>query len=900
MQKPYANSILITLIPAATALRWRTFVRFEPLQHSGEGTLSDFQPHNSESDRFSWIHVDDLVNLLYEALLNPSYKDLNINPPSLPVGLHISPSPLENLSPLSPSPPSYFPATLHHSSIIIFGEMNINPPTTLHHLRRNSSPPPLIDLALTSEIQLATTTAYSPATHLQKIPQPPNRSWKTNIPRITIIEAEVAEFGFESVRIGGELADVEIGEDDEEETLPPLEIVARGSPKLPHMTFSVLEGARRTLKGMELDEEHTHVPDDPFLRFVDYAISILSPKEDEDVVDEESNCPAWSWVTGRIIKTCRAYSSGVTPAILLSELSQAWTENQRGGYSKKKRPECVDQFQKKQKRGKLPNTITIDSIYEKNFLSLTSVLEVFIVDAFLLPGTNFYMLTLGDFWSSNTVDLYLHRRFYDLADLKNGILRKGRELLLTGCYLRTTTRGSGHLRLLPTEYLLIILDEDEDDDAMLLGAQFCSDSLSSISVDDANRGVSYSLYARIESIGSLEIQGKFGSLQRKQITLVDNDNFRVKFLLWGDQVVLANCFSVGSWLAIDQPFVSSCIESTIDSAEEICLEYGSVTQLYIVPFILHKEQVSVASTQNHYQGSKLLVTAGQSQGSKVSQVTLPCDSRGAIDFSNYPFRLFVADLREKMCNISIYGVITDMNRTNNQESTFSLRIEDPTGGIWAKLHFVKSWSLGKLSIGHTVYIAGLTCSMTKSKSIEVSWDEKEGGCLFVNLSCLPALLNSSCLHKSSTLSDLSANNISTHVCQIWLDQIEHCDVNVRYFHISCGHIATQKSGFKCNFCRCHCDDDIGLSFHLKVTIADDTRKVLAWCTGHTAIELLQISPDEFSNLPEEEQIMYPSSLEHERFTVALVNSKGEGFGRLKFEDDLSICEWEITQALKTL
>ncbi|KAD5507830.1 hypothetical protein E3N88_15533 [Mikania micrantha] len=647
---------------------------------------------------------------------------------------------------------------------------------------------------------------------------------------------------------------------------------------------------------MELGEEHTQVADDPFLGFVDYAISVLSPNENEDAVDEESNRPTWSWVSGRIIKTCKAYSSGVTPAILLSELSQAWTENQRGGYLKKKRPDYIDQLQKKHKRGKLPNTITIDSVYEKNFLSLTSVLEVVIVDSFLLPGTNFYMLTLGDFWSSNTIDLYLHRRFYNLADLKNGILRKGRELLLTGCYLRTTTRGSGHLRLLPTEYLLIILDEDENDDAMLIIAQFCSDSLSSISVDE---GVSYSLYARIESIGSLEIQGKFGSLQRKQITLVDNDNFRVKLLLWGDQVALANCFSIGSWLAIDQPFVSSCVESTLDSTEEICLEYGSATQLYIVPFILHEEQVCVASTQNHYQGSKLLTTIDPSQGPKVSQVTLPCDSRGAIDFSSYPFRLFVADLRDKMSNISIYGVITDIKRTNNQEFSLSLRIEDPTGGIWAKLNFVNFWSLGKISIGHTVYIAGLTCSMTKCKSIEVSWDEKEGGCLFFNLSCLPALLNSSCLHKSSALSDLSANSINTHVCRIWVDQIKHCDVNARYFHTSCGHIATQNMGFECSFCGCHCDDDVTPGFHLKVTVADDTRKVLAWCTGHTATELLQISADEFYNLSEEEQIIYPSSLEHERFVVALV--KGASFERVKMDDDdASICEWEITQALKSL
>lgn len=77
------------------------------------------------------------------------------------------------------------------------------------------------------------------------------------------------------------------------------------------------------MAAMEVDQEQNHdVEDDPFLRFVDYSISVLSPADDEDVVDEESSRPAWSWVAGRIIKTCKAYSSGVTPAILLSELSQ--------------------------------------------------------------------------------------------------------------------------------------------------------------------------------------------------------------------------------------------------------------------------------------------------------------------------------------------------------------------------------------------------------------------------------------------------------------------------------------------------------------------------------------------------------------------------------------------------
>ncbi|PSR92506.1 Zinc finger protein like [Actinidia chinensis var. chinensis] len=638
--------------------------------------------------------------------------------------------------------------------------------------------------------------------------------------------------------------------------------------------------------------------EDPFLQFIDYAKSVLSPEEDEG--KDDSNGPGWSWIVSRILKTCIAYSSGVTSAILLSDLSQAWNEQQKIGASRK-RPECINLLKKKHKRTKLPNTATIDSIYEKNFLSLNSVLEAVIVDAFLLPGTNIYMLTLGDFWSSNTIDLYLHRRFYNLADRNNGILKKGREVCLTGCYLRPASGGSGYPRLLPTEYLVVMLDEDQDDDAMLLGAQFCSDSFSSISFDAVNQGVSYSLYARIEWIGLLEIQGKSGSLQRKQITLVDNDGARLRFLLWGEQILLANLFCVGSMLALDRPFVASSVDTAIETCGEICLEYGSATQLYLVPSIQHEEQVSVALTQNRHQGSKLLNVLDSSQGLKVSQVTLPCDSQGSVDFSNYPFQTFVVDLRDKMTSISLYGGVTDVIRENTAEAIFSLRIEDTTGAIWAKLHFVNFWSLGRLGLGHTVHISGLACSMTKQKRLEVLWFEKDAGASFINVSCLPALLNSSCLHKLSYLSDLSSQTSSTHICRVRLDQIEHCHVNTRFSHAICGQFVSKSpcGTVECNFCRSSCDAEIVRSFHLKITLADESAKVFAWCTGQTAAELLHISPDEFYELQEEEQIMYPSSLENERFTVALVNCRRQGYGLTGslIEGDDAVM-WEITRALK--
>lgn len=50
-------------------------------------------------------------------------------------------------------------------------------------------------------------------------------------------------------------------------------------------------------------------------------------------------------------------------------------------------------------------------------------------------------------------------RYCHLVGPENAILKKGREILLTGCHLRTAVGGFGQPRLLPTEYLVIVLNE---------------------------------------------------------------------------------------------------------------------------------------------------------------------------------------------------------------------------------------------------------------------------------------------------------------------------------------------------------------------------------------------------------------------------------------------------------
>lgn len=86
---------------------------------------------------------------------------------------------------------------------------------------------------------------------------------------------------------------------------------------------------------MEIDnaQNQQQEEEDPFLGLIEYARSVLWPGEEEEEGRDESGQdpnntgsksrgPGWSWIASRILKTCIAYSSGVTVAILLSDLAQ--------------------------------------------------------------------------------------------------------------------------------------------------------------------------------------------------------------------------------------------------------------------------------------------------------------------------------------------------------------------------------------------------------------------------------------------------------------------------------------------------------------------------------------------------------------------------------------------------
>ncbi|KAF8708675.1 hypothetical protein HU200_030057 [Digitaria exilis] len=427
-----------------------------------------------------------------------------------------------------------------------------------------------------------------------------------------------------------------------------------------------------------------------FLEFVDYAISMLSSSGgDGDESPGDGPAPArppWGWAVAQVLKSCCAYSSGVTAAIILSDLFQvshsSWSE-QRKSLTSKRKVELTKLINTRNKRRRLPNTVTIDSIHEKNFLSPKSVLEAVVIDVFVLPGTNIYMLTLGDMWSASTIDLYLHRRFYDYIG-QYGLLKKGREVMLTGCCLRTAMEGSGHARILPTEYMVILLDEAKDEDAMLLAAQFCAYSFSSMISEENRHNVPYSFYARIEKIESLE---PFRCTERKQIVLVDSDDTKMGFILWGEQVLLANLFRfISLRLRNTKYFI---ILHNHEESQELCLEYGSAHRFMWCQLLNKKNRfVPFTPTQIKSQGPRLSCVPTDNI---ASQVTLPRDLHGSVDFSKYPFRVYVSDLHDKMVGVSLFGTITSVCKASTSGTTFYLELEDTTGVALMKLIFTETW-----------------------------------------------------------------------------------------------------------------------------------------------------------------------------------------------------------------
>lgn len=641
---------------------------------------------------------------------------------------------------------------------------------------------------------------------------------------------------------------------------------------------------------------------DAFVAFVESARLMLVEQEMRGRAEEEVSMPSWSWVCCRILGCLKAYSSGVTPAILLSDLLKAWLESSRVERGRNRKENSVYNspglaLYKKQRqlRTKLSKIVTIDSIHEKRFISLDAVLEVVIIDVQLLSGTSSYILTLGDAWSTCNIDLYLHRKFYDLIDEQRGVLRKGRELRLTGCRLRTAVvAGSSQTRLLPTEYLVVILDEEQDEDAVLLGARFYSDIFSNIHVDLLEAGTEFCFYARLEKIGEIEFHPQWNHVKQQTLFLVDEKLDSIPFILWDEQVSLAGLFSPGSMIAVERPFISQFGLPDSPHSSRFVLEYGSASRLYTVPFIHREEQVLLESTS--------LQSSARSDEHKValSQLVLTRDSQGSVDYCSCPVRLLVSDVRPKMSNISLYGVVRSFIELDGaaegrshqsvvlglgKVNVYQMTMEDHSGSVVIQLSFAEGRRAEKLENGHTVFIAGLTSRAGPSNRTNCFWNEKDAMAQLVNITQLPALLTSLCLYQLLPLHQLSRSRFGVQVCRVSFKDIKLDWVTLKNISGQCEHLSAACS-----------DEEVTPTIVVAVELQDRHTEgdgvCIALCFGQPAVDILQASAEDFLSWPEDEQAMYLYSLQKEVYLVALYDGSGDSVHCFKDTP------WRIGQAVK--
>ncbi|XP_042034211.1 uncharacterized protein LOC121780660 [Salvia splendens] len=162
------------------------------------------------------------------------------------------------------TPPESDPLELHESDVVWSFSVSVSPDATpppppqhhqIHHHRRHNFNPASSGLsaALSDDhrhlIRRKSTVMLAPASRKEEIPNPPSRlhqSAPMNVPQWPKeLRRRCGNADFDGIDEAEDDGDDE--EEQEEEIVPPHVIVARS-----HVTFSVFEGAGRTLKGRDL------------------------------------------------------------------------------------------------------------------------------------------------------------------------------------------------------------------------------------------------------------------------------------------------------------------------------------------------------------------------------------------------------------------------------------------------------------------------------------------------------------------------------------------------------------------------------------------------------------------------------------------------------------------------
>ena len=173
-----------------------------------------------------------------------------------------------------------------------------------------------------------------------------------------------------------------------------------------------------------------------FVETIDKLIS-----EFQQRLGSKSSIP-WGWFFAKLARLLSRYPTGVTKAIMFSELECAWRK-----------------IEKLQTKGGTSSADSLRSIVLSKHLDPQAVFEVLLKEVKIVDGTHTQIAVVEDPESSGsdssfTMEMYLHQKLYTEVD---EIMAQGYKLRFTGCQLFDGRRKKS-LRLLPSENFLVLVN----------------------------------------------------------------------------------------------------------------------------------------------------------------------------------------------------------------------------------------------------------------------------------------------------------------------------------------------------------------------------------------------------------------------------------------------------------
>ncbi|KAI8812401.1 hypothetical protein BJ742DRAFT_794038 [Cladochytrium replicatum] len=572
-----------------------------------------------------------------------------------------------------------------------------------------------------------------------------------------------------------------------------------------------------------------------------------------------ANSPApWAWVMRFVMEMMEEYPSGVTETVLLAELERKWEDARIRIGSGDKIGGSIEAWMPEKQ---IPRTAVFD-------VTVQSVREI--------SNTGFYLFIFADSDSADdprrsVVEMYVHERFDFLIQQRYPTFFRQRRVRVTdvrfdqdfmtrsavnSTNLSADGRRRPAVRMLATPHMVFVLDAAKD--AEWLDAE-AGDLVAGFEMrgNDADFGI-------LVKLCGTEENGVDRATKYVRIWVADmRDRHKSisTLVLWDDQMRLNELWKKGDVLAIKQPLVSRNQAGALD------IQIGSTTAVLCIPSKPAEEKI---------------VGTAADPGTGSSQYSVPRDDEGVLDLATFPERMYVADLKPNMTNVSLLGFVTFIASNDRPDELvrFGIRLADATGSCDVTLwDAVGSRAVQNIEVGQLVFMYYLSTSALKERGTFYTMGSTELGTKIYNVSTNRGLLSSLLFAWPQPLSkslpaEFPAQMYVRGVVSGWFAASQDNTVTV-IAHAGCKRLLEIvpediETWYYCPFCLTAVDVDTEYLLTIGLVVDDGTGSVVTHRMNPVAgRNLIGMMPESFHNMDITQKVTRLNELIGKEFLFSL-------------------------------